>query len=287
VVLLVLLAGSVVALQIARERQGPAPETARQLLYVSSPAVMTRMALSFDAIASDIYWIRAIQYYGSTRLSKSAAKNYDLLFPLLDLTTSLDPQFTVAYRFGAFFLSERAPGGAGRPDLSIALLDKAIAANPRRWEYPYDIGFVYYREGDYRHAAEWFEKAAQVPGATNWLRPLAAVTAATGGDLESSRLLWRNILATADQDWMRAAAEHRLQQLDAIDAIRRLEALTAAYERSHGAPPQSWDELVRTGALPGIPLDPAGQPYALNPWWGSVTVNRDSPMWPLPTEGAR
>jgi tetratricopeptide (TPR) repeat protein len=248
---------------------------------------MTRMALSFDAIASDIYWIRAIQYYGSTRLSRSAARSYDLLFPLLDLTTSLDPHFSIAYRFGAFFLSEKAPGGAGRPDLSIALLNKAMAANPGRWEYPYDVGFVYYREGDYKTAAEWFLKASQVPGATNWLAPLAAVTAATGGDLASSRTLWRNILATAEQPWMREAAEHRLQQLDAIDVIRQLEQLTAEYERRHGDPPPDWNDLVRDGALRGVPLDPAGHPYVLNPYWGSVTVADDSPMWPLPTDGPR
>lgn len=287
IVLIVLLAGALVLLQIDRERRYPLQQAASQVLYVSSPAVMTRMALSFDAIVSDIYWIRAIQYYGSMRLSRSPVKHYENLYPLLDLTTSLDPQFSIAYRFGAFFLSEKAPGGAGRPDLSIKLLDKAMAANPLRWEYPYDIGFVYYRDGDYARAAEWFRKAARVPGATNWLEPLAAVTAATGGDIESSRLIWRNILATSEQQWMRDAAEHRLQQLDAIDAIGQLERLTAEYERRHGAPPPAWDDLVRDGALRGVPLDPSGHPYVLNPYWGSVTVAEDSPMWPLPTEGPR
>jgi hypothetical protein len=38
-----------------------------------------------------------------------------------------------------------------------------MAANPERWEYPYDIGFVYYRNREYSKAAEWFRKAAGVP----------------------------------------------------------------------------------------------------------------------------
>ncbi len=45
-----------------------------------------------------------------------AGANYDLLYPLLDLVTTLDPHFRVAYRFGAIFLTEAYPSGPGRPD---------------------------------------------------------------------------------------------------------------------------------------------------------------------------
>jgi hypothetical protein len=282
----VLTAASVIALQMFRDRRFRTVETTQQILYVRSPAVVTRVALSYDSVASDLYWIRAIQYYGRMRLSDNPDKHYELLYPLLDLTTSLDPQFSIAYRFGAFFLSERAPGGAGRPDLAIALLEKAMAANPDRWEYPHDIGFVFYRYGQYPEAAEWFRRAARVPGATNWLEPLAAVTLTVGGNLKASRMLWENLLKTTDQDWVRRTAEHRLQQLDAIEDIQHLQELNATYERRHGDPPTTWEELVADGFLREAPKDPAGHVYVLNPWWGLVTVSNESPMWPLPTERA-
>src|SRR5689334_21081204 len=115
IVLLVVLGAAVVGLQANRDRRYRPAETQRQILYVRSPAVMTRLALSYDAALADLYWIRTIQYYGGTRLSPDPNKHYELLYPLLDLTTSLDPHFSIAYRFGAFFLSEQAPGGAGRP----------------------------------------------------------------------------------------------------------------------------------------------------------------------------
>ncbi len=284
-VLLLLLAATVVELQRFRDQRFRAAETRQQILYVRSPAVMTRLVLSYDAIAADLYWIRAIQYYGGTRLSPEPDKHYDLLYPLLDLTTSLDPRFAIAYRFGAFFLSDQAPGGAGRPDLAITLLQKAMAANPDRWEYPYDIGFVHYRYGRYQEAAEWFRRAAKIPGATNWLEPLAAVTLAAGGNLRASRLLWQQLL-TNEQQWLRRTAEHRLQQLDAIEEIQRLEGLNAAYERRHGDPPPTWDALVADGSIREVPKDPAGHVFVLNPWWGTVTVSDDSPLWPLPTERA-
>jgi hypothetical protein len=66
---LLLLSAAVVRLQVVRERWFPQAEPAQQILYVSSPAVMTRLALSYDAVVSDLYWIRAIQYYGGTRLN--------------------------------------------------------------------------------------------------------------------------------------------------------------------------------------------------------------------------
>ena len=278
-------------LQIVRERRFLQVEAAGQILYVNSPAVLTRLALSYDAILADLYWIRAIQYYGSTRLSQRPDKSYDLLYPLLDLTTALDPNFNIAYRFGAFFLSEKKPGGAGRSDLAVQLLEKAIVARPDRYEYPHDIGFVYYRDGDYKQAADWFERAAKTPGATKegeradiWLIPLAANTRATGGDTKSSRVIYEHLL-TSEATWLREDAARRLKKLDAIDQIAQLEQLTRAYERRFGDPPPTWEHLVKAGGLRGVPLDPAGHPYVLNPWWGDVTVSPDSPIWPLPTEG--
>ena len=83
---------------------------------------------------------------------------------------------------------------------------------------------------------------------------------------------------------MREDAVRRLKKLDAIDQIAELERATAEYERRFGDPPPTWQHMVQSGLLPGIPLDPEGHPYVLNPWWGDVTVSDESPIWPLPTE---
>lgn len=277
-----LLMTAVVSMQMWRERRFPDGEASEEILYVPSPAALTRLALSYDAVLADVYWIRTIQNYGGRRLSDAPVKQYALLYPLLELTTSLDPHFSVAYRFGAYFLSEQAPGGAGRPDLAVALLEKAMRANRDRWEYPHDIAFVYYRLGDFRTAGEWFRKAAQVPNAANWLEPMAAITLTRGGDRQTSRMIFDRLYATADVKWLKESAAWRLQQLDAMDAIDQLQRVAATYERRHGRPPADWPAVVRAGLLPGIPLDPAGVPYVLNPYWGTVTVSDKSSMWPLP-----
>lgn len=60
----------------------------------------------------------------------------DLLHPLLDAVTTLDPRFDAAYRFGAIFLAEPYPDGAGRPEPAVKPLKKGVRARPERWQYP-------------------------------------------------------------------------------------------------------------------------------------------------------
>ena len=110
------------------------------MLWIRSGEAAKRLALGFDTVVSDVYWIRAVIYYGGRRRAETR-RSYDELFPLLDLVTSLDPQFKVAYRFGALFLSEPPPGGPGRPDQAIALLERGVERDGD-WEYYEDIGFV-------------------------------------------------------------------------------------------------------------------------------------------------
>ena len=282
---MVLLSVAVVGLQALEDRARAAmtPEAdAADYLYVQSPAVLKRAALSYDALVADLYWIRAVQYYGGKRLSKGP-RNYDLLYPLLDLTTSVDPYFDIAYRFGAIFLGEQYPGGAGRPDLGIALLQKGLRAQPDKWQFAEDIGFVYYWwVHDYQMAGEWFRRASEMPNAPEWLMPLAAVTLAKGGSRASSRTLWSEIMRNADADWLQRQALFRLKQLDAMDGIDFVERIVQQYRDRTGVPPRSWNDMIRARLIRAVPADPTGIPFQLDPSTGNVTLDPSSSLSPLP-----
>jgi hypothetical protein len=283
-----MLLAAATLVQMQRDRlYAEAAQTDESVLYVQSPAVMRKAALSFDSVLADVYWIRALQHYGYYRLHQDAPQRYRLLYPLLDLTTSLDPHFNVAYRFGAIFLSEPDPGGAGRPDLGVQLLEKGVAATPQKWQYYHDIGFIYYwHENNPAKAAEWFKRGGELPGSPWWLRTYAAVMLTKGGDRRASRAMWSNLLATSDNDWVRKSAQTRLMQLDALDQIDVLQRVRDEFTRRRGRLPESWDELIRAGLLRGVPLDPTGQPYTINFANGKITVAGDSALYPLPTEPA-
>jgi len=277
-----------ISLQVVRDSWYPRDDPDQeQILYVRSGAALQRIALSFDALLADVYWIRAIQHYGGDRLAGPKAKGkYQVLYPLLDLTTTLDPYFNIAYRFGAIFLSEAYPGGPGRPEQSVALLRKAITVMPYKWQYYHDIGFVYYwRLRDYQSAALWFQRAAAQPNAPNWLAPLAASMLVQGNDRAAARFLWQQI-AKSEEAWLRRSAERSLLQLQALDQIDHLEAIVRKYPPP-GGEQYTWAGLMKRGGLPGQPVDPVGTPYLLDPATGRVLVSEQSPLFPMPEEPRR
>jgi hypothetical protein len=292
-----LLAGAV-QLQAARERIYPSRGADDESLYLRSGRAVRRLAGPMTTLAADLYWIRAIQHYGGTkvRLMQQArlpepppglaapSNEYSLLHPLLDIATTLDPRFKIAYRFGAVFLAESYPNGPGRPDLAIALLEKGLRAQPDKWEYMEDIGFVHYwYRHDYPAASDWFRRASEVPGAPWWLRSLAATTLTQGGDRRSSRLMWEAIRQSAEIDWLRNDADRRLAQLNALDAIDELQRRVDLFSKNAGAPPADWQALIAAGLLSAEPRDPVLTPYELTPE-GKVRLSSHSSLWPLPDE---
>jgi len=273
-----------IALHAAEDRWIPKPAVDRpELLYVRSPAIARRVATGYQGIAADLYWIRAIQHFGQERLSPPGhVRTYALLYPLLDLTTTLDPYFSIAYRFGAIFLGEQYPDGPGRPDLAAALLRKGLAAQPGKWQYMQDLGFVYYwHVRDFKTAASCFQQASEMPGAPTWLRPLAAVTLAEGGHRGSARELFQQ-LVQSEEPWLRDSARLRLAQLDAMDTIDVLRSRVQAFRQHHPGEPVTWDRVAAAGLLPGVPLDSSGTPFALDPASGGITVAPGSKLFPLP-----
>jgi hypothetical protein len=281
-VALVALLASATAMQVAVEGRVQRPAMLPGVHWIQSPGLMRRLAVGFNAIWADIYWIRAVQYYGSTSLSTDEKKNFDQLYPLLDITTSLDPYFNIAYRFGSILLSEGYPNGPGKTEQAIVLLEKGIRESPDKWQYYHDAGFVeYWWRRDSRAAADWFSRGATRPGAPNWLQPLAASVLAEGGERDASRELWTQLARSGEHEWIRKAAERGLMQLDAESHIEILEKVVQKFYDMHGRFPQAWWELTRIKMLNYFPVDPTGEIYTLDPVTGSVDVSRKSTLYPL------
>jgi hypothetical protein len=273
--------GGAAAVLHARETRFSLPVPADRLLYLRSGKAADRLALSFDAVMSDVYWIRTIQHYGRDFKNRKRVNRFELLYPLLDLTTTLDPRFLIAYRFGATFLAAQPPEGPGRADQAIELLEKGLRATPGRWQLAHDIGFIhYFHTGDFKQAGEWFQRAASMPRAPGWLGPLAATTLAHGGNRQGARQMLLG-MRESEEEYIRKAADRALQQLAALD---RIDTLTAAVEQFHarqGRYPGSWTDMVRSGVLPGVPVDEYRVPFAYDPVTHTVTIGPDSPLLPL------
>jgi hypothetical protein len=280
-----------VSLQIVRDRRYPDVASPVQELYFTSGDAVGRMALSYKALLADVYWIRAVQYFGSTRLAakdRAAARpavSYDLLYPLLDVATSLDPAFNIAYRFGATFLSEAYPNGPGKPDLAVKLLDKGSAANPEKWQYVYDKAFVYFWAlRDYNKASYWFSKASQMSGSPEWMPGLAAFMVTQAGDRQSARFLWQQIVETAEHEYMRKNAEVHLVALDLLDAMDELDRRLDRYAQAAGARATSWTPLIQHGLLRKTPTDPDGVAFVIDPSSGRARLPKESKFYSLTSD---
>ena len=275
-----------VTLQVARDRLAPPREEVAPTLWLQSPEAARRIMLSFTDLAADVYWMRAVVHYGGER-RLSGPGRFQLLSPLLDMATTLDPMFDGAARMGAIFLSEGYPGGPGRPDRAIQLLEKGLSHDPLRWQYHHDIGFVnYWWLKDYAEAARQFDRGSQLHNAPEWLRTMAAVTLTTGGDRDAARKLWSEMLAAAEVDWIRRAATYGLQQLRALDDLDGLRARVERVTAQTGATPRTWAEVIAAGWLTAVPTDPTGVPYRLD-GAGGVTLGEGSTLAPLPELGHR
>ena len=256
--------------------------TLEEVLYLPSPKVLKSISLGYTGLLADIYWTRAVQYFGRKHIVLS--RRYDLLAPLLDITAKLDPHLLVVYEFGSTFLAQKPPEGAGLPDKAVELVEYGISQNPEQWRLYYDLGFIHYMERkDYVAAAKAFERGSEVPGAHPWLRVLAARMAEHGGELETARFLWTKTYETTQDPHIRKNAILHLRALKADDEVNRLETMARDYRDRTGHYPESFAELVRNGWLRGVPIDPVGHPYKLVPG-GRVELAAPDDL-PFATEG--
>ncbi|HEX9110145.1 MAG TPA: tetratricopeptide repeat protein [Terriglobales bacterium] len=260
VVLLFCLAGSVFLLR--RLDQMRTTATLEEILYLNSPKWVKRLSLGYDGLLADIYWTRAVQYFGSHHVEK--AKDYNLLSPLLEITTALDPKLIVAYQFGANFLGPKPPLGAGQPDKAVALLEYGIRNNPDNWKLYYELGFFYYmEEKDYAKAAEAFERGIKVPNSHPFLRVLAAQMAQHAGEFDTARMLWYTTYQSTTEAQIRQNAVEHLQALRVDEDVTRLEEVVAKYRQQTGDVPATISDLERVGLIRGTPMDPTDRPYKL------------------------
>jgi hypothetical protein len=250
-----------------------------EVLYLWSGEQVRRLLPGFEGLAADVYWLRTVQYFGGERLY-SRGKRFELLRPLIEITTTLDPRLEIAYRYGAVFLCEPPPAGAGRPAEGIEVLEKGVQNLPDSWRLRQDLGFFRFLYlHDARGAAAELEKAAEMPGAAFWLRSFAADLLAKGGDLRASRRMWQQMHDQAEEGILKRNAAVQLAIIDSRMTAERLTALVAAVEERTGRRPERLEELRTLGIWSGPLEDQAGVPFRYDVSTGRVSVARESSLW--------
>jgi len=246
-------------------------------VLVRSPKLMKLATLEYGTLAADIYWTRAVQYYGGKRLGQDT--NLESLWPLLDVATTLDPNLLPAYRFGATFLSEPEPRGAGRPDLAVQLLERGLQANPDYWRLYQDLGNIYYLEQkDYAKAGQAYLEGSRKPGAAPWMKIMAARFLEKGESRETAAMLWTELFESSTDPAIKENARINLELLHADEDIEHINEIAQQFAGKIGHPPKSVREMIQAGLIGGEPADPAGHAYVIGSD-GKAHLSEKSPLF--------
>jgi hypothetical protein len=252
------------ALQVHIDAEMLAMNQDKEELLVRSGSLLKNLSLGYEPLVADIYWTRVVQYYGAR--AHNAGATYESLWPLLDITTTLDPKLMIAYRFGAVFLSEQPPTGPGRADLAVDLVKRGIAENPGEWRLYQDLGFLYsIHLKDYQKAADAYLEGSKNPNSQIWMKVMAARVAEAGNALETSKLIWMGVYSSSKDELVRRAAMQHIQSLDAALELKLLNERSEEYWRKFGRFPSSMQELRDAGLVENNVEDPAGYPYVIGP----------------------
>lgn len=245
-------------------------------LYVSAPTAR-RLALAFNGLAADWYWMRSLQYVGGKILAYEeshegrvdfgslADLNIKLLPQLLKVSTTLDPQFMAPYEYGAMLLPELDSKEA------IALLEYGVSQNPSTWRLHHHLGYIYWRQRDYQKAGEIYGAGAKLPGAPPWMTAMAARMRGEGGSREAAREMYRHLYETTSDQGIRAMVLNQTKRLDSLDERDAIRRVLNDFKAKNGRCALSWREVIepmraarlRIDVRTVEPLDPSDTPYQL------------------------
>jgi tetratricopeptide (TPR) repeat protein len=216
--------------------------------------------------------MRSLQYVGrkiidvpdNVPIDNLAQLNLKLLAPLIDTSTTLDPEFMEPYQYAAVVLP-----AVDLPE-AIRLTRKGIAANPNAWRLYQHLGYIYWQQRDFQAAGEAYDQGSKLPGAPPWMVAMKAKMANEGGSRELAREIYGRMYQQAENTKVKEMARKRLLQLDSLDQRDGLRKVLAAYKTRVGRCPSSWKEvepLLRALRVEvdstGAPLDPTGTAYVM------------------------
>ena len=245
-------------------------------LYVSAPTAR-RLALGFNGLAADWYWMRSLQYVGGKIVAYEeshegridfgslAELNLILLPQLLKVSTALDPQFMAPYEYGAMILPEVDSKEA------IALLEFGIAQNPSTWRLYHHLGYIYWQRREYQKAAQVYGVGATLPGAPSWMTALSARMKGEGGSRDAAREMYRHLYETTSEEGIRGMVQNQIKRLDSLDERDAIRRVLTDFTIKNGRCALSWREVfepLRSARLKidlrtGEPIDPSDTPYQL------------------------
>jgi tetratricopeptide (TPR) repeat protein len=251
------------ALKAATDRIVRGKQPGASIIYVPSGKFLKFATFGYRALAADLLYLWAIQYYSTPTIDD----RFDHLDHIFAIINELDPRFQDPYEVGALIAVQEAR------DLraAFAILDRGAANNPDQWVYPFNAGHVALMTvKDYPLAEKYFAQTMKIPGAPDFVERLRANAMFKKGDLETSWQTWLDIYKRAPDERTKRIASNHLYNVKATIDGTTLEAAAAKYRDRFGRFPADLATLVRTGFAAELPKDLDGNDYVYDAAAGKV-----------------
>ncbi|HEY0427672.1 MAG TPA: hypothetical protein VGC76_07805 [Pyrinomonadaceae bacterium] len=242
-------------------------------------AKLKGFSFGMEGLISDWYWVQSLQYIGNKVINSRENINLEnlnslnprLLYPYLDNASSLDPHFMAVYSYGAVVLP------AIDANQAIKIAEKGIANNPNEWRLYQQLGYIYWRLGDYAKAAEIYTAGANIEGAPPFMKLMSAKMKSEGGSRETSRDIYRQMLEQSDDNQAKEVAALRLLELESMDERDAIRTALQSFKTKQGRCANNFQEILPLLINAKLPsgkdfridasknlIDPTGAPYILD-----------------------
>uniref|UniRef100_C6E5T5 Tetratricopeptide repeat protein n=1 Tax=Geobacter sp. (strain M21) TaxID=443144 RepID=C6E5T5_GEOSM len=240
-------------------REKPVEE---KLGYVPSVKVMKSLGVDQKELAGASLVFKVLMYYGTVmgEVPKGTILNEpgDLqgMSRLLHAAVQLDPYNMDAYYFAQGILT----WDAHQYQVANNLLDYGMKYRNWDWFLPFFAGFnsAYFLK-DYEKAAQYYDLAGELSGEPLY-KSLASRYMQESGQTELAIAYLGGMVKSAKNDAMKKSYQLRLQ---AFQEVSRIEKARDRYKADKGKIPASVEQLVQSGYLESVPVDPYGGSFYL------------------------
>ncbi len=241
---------------------------------------LAKYSLGLNGLFADWYWITSLQYLGKKAVQNKGnfqiddlkSLNPKQLYPLLEAATNLDPKFVNVYSFGAIILP------AIDESKAIKLTEKGIANNPNEWRLYQHLGYIYWKKGDFKKAAEIYQKGSTIDGVPPFMKLMAARVESEGGSRDIARQIYQQMYDEAGDETTKNLAARKLLQVEFFEERDVIRGVLKNFQTLNNRCPVSWNEIFQQlrqiKLLPnnrplkmtqnGSPIDPSDALYYLN-----------------------
>lgn len=256
-------AAAFMALKVVTDRILREKVPGSSVIYLPSGKFMKHATFGYSALAADLVYLWAIQYYSTPTIDD----RFDYLDHVFSIIAELDPRYTDPYEVGALIAVQEARD----PQAAFRILDRGHEKNPDLWIFPFNAGHIAMMTlRDFELAEKYFRMCMEIPGSPDFVRRLHANAIFRKGDLQTSWETWLEIYRTAPDERTRKIASNHLYNVKSTIDIAEIGRAASAFRERYGRWPEELEALVRARLMAKIPRDLDEEDYVYDPETGGV-----------------